>query len=436
MLERGRRWEPEGYPRQLDGDWIWDQDHPDLQHGWFDFRVFPNMAVVQGAGVGGGSLVYTNISINAKCESFLKGWPPEITFEELRPYYERAGAVLDVQKVPYEQWPERTRLVKEAARKKGWGDRFEPLDLAVTFDPDWRYNLPDPHNPSHSKTFTNAHGRRAGHLRASRQLRHRVRRACEEHARRNYLDVAENHGAEIRAAPSGHSASNRPPAVATASRSTIRGRALTAGMRQTASLVVLGRGVARVHRTAAALPRPSARRCRSSVQLLGGNWSSNGDFLTPAIYPFKDPPVIQRAGRRSPAAIDFLNGDGNGHVFFIEDGGFPGLGVRASRWLGAVDPGGRVRDAKPLYETVAALLRETSMFWSNHAVVRTGSGRRRTESCGCRRPRMADVIVTLRLGRRRNQRQRSTRSCARTRAGARRPRLAARPAHRGSSSGI
>ena len=154
VLERGRRWEPENYPRKVNDDWMWDQDRPADCHGWFDFRVFPNMAVVQGAGVGGGSLVYANISINAKRDSFLEGWPPEITYEELLPYYERAGAILDVQKVPYEQWPERTHLVKDAARKKGWGDRFEPLDLAVTFDPAWRYSLPDPHNTSHSKTFT------------------------------------------------------------------------------------------------------------------------------------------------------------------------------------------------------------------------------------------------------------------------------------------
>jgi cholesterol oxidase len=55
VLERGRRWEPETYPRHLDDDWIWDQDEPGRFHGWFDFRLFPSMAVVQGAGVGGGT---------------------------------------------------------------------------------------------------------------------------------------------------------------------------------------------------------------------------------------------------------------------------------------------------------------------------------------------------------------------------------------------
>ena len=57
-LERGRRWESDTYPRVLDDDCIWGSGSAHLQHGWFDFRVFPNMAVVQGAGVGGGSLVY------------------------------------------------------------------------------------------------------------------------------------------------------------------------------------------------------------------------------------------------------------------------------------------------------------------------------------------------------------------------------------------
>ena len=79
VLERGRRWTPESFPRQPTDAWLWDHRRPAQCNGWFDFRVFPNMAVVQGAGVGGGSLVYANISVNAKTHMFEKGWPPEIT---------------------------------------------------------------------------------------------------------------------------------------------------------------------------------------------------------------------------------------------------------------------------------------------------------------------------------------------------------------------
>ena len=66
VLERGRRWGPKNFPRKPEDPWLWDDRRPVARHGWFDFRVFPNMSIVQGAGVGGGSLVYANISVNAE----------------------------------------------------------------------------------------------------------------------------------------------------------------------------------------------------------------------------------------------------------------------------------------------------------------------------------------------------------------------------------
>ena len=43
--------------------------------------------MVQGAGVGGGSLIYANISVEAERFAFEAGWPAEITFDELAPHY-------------------------------------------------------------------------------------------------------------------------------------------------------------------------------------------------------------------------------------------------------------------------------------------------------------------------------------------------------------
>src|SRR4051794_36495399 len=72
ILERGRRWSYEEtnanfFPRKLDDPdrWLWSQSNPEQQHGWLDLRVFPHMAVATGAGVGGGSLIYANISVEA-----------------------------------------------------------------------------------------------------------------------------------------------------------------------------------------------------------------------------------------------------------------------------------------------------------------------------------------------------------------------------------
>src|SRR5262245_53376061 len=100
VLERGRRWDAKTFPRQPNDPWIFDANAPAERNGWFDFRVFKHMSVVAGAGVGGGSLVYANVSIEAKPDTFDAGWPAEITFAELKPHYDRVGRMLDVQKIP------------------------------------------------------------------------------------------------------------------------------------------------------------------------------------------------------------------------------------------------------------------------------------------------------------------------------------------------
>jgi cholesterol oxidase len=69
ILERGRRWDNKSgpgvtkYPEDLLDPWIWDQKHPEFLNGWTDLRMFKGMSVVVGAGVGGGSLIYANVSI-------------------------------------------------------------------------------------------------------------------------------------------------------------------------------------------------------------------------------------------------------------------------------------------------------------------------------------------------------------------------------------
>src|SRR4051812_2464735 len=75
ILERGRRWDKTSYPRSPGDPWIWSSLHPELLNGWLDLRKFPGMSVLQGAGVGGGSLIYANVSCNAPEAVFKQGWP-------------------------------------------------------------------------------------------------------------------------------------------------------------------------------------------------------------------------------------------------------------------------------------------------------------------------------------------------------------------------
>ena len=106
--------------------------------------------------------------------------------------------MLNVRRVPEPQWPVRTKLMQDAATNLGPADRFEPVELAVTFDKDWNYDLPNAHATARSKTFTNAQGRQQGtcvHL-GNCDI------GCDVAARNtldlNYLALAERHGVEIR----------------------------------------------------------------------------------------------------------------------------------------------------------------------------------------------------------------------------------------------
>ncbi|NJL27218.1 MAG: GMC family oxidoreductase [Thermoanaerobaculia bacterium] len=317
VLERGRRWSPETFPRGKGDPFVWNHDHPEKHNGWLDLRLFPNMGVAQGAAVGGGSLIYANVSIDAKPDTFEQGWPQEITFEELVPRYAKVKEMLGSRHVPDNQWSRRTQLMKEAAEKIGAGDRFELLDLAVSFDEGWNWDLENRHSPAHSKTFTNPHGKKQGtcvHL-GNCDL------GCDVNARNtldlNYLAVAEAKGAEVRPL---HLVRGIEPKDGgyRVWYDEIRSGALIGGEAQ-ARIVIVAAGS--LGSTELLL------RCRDQFgtlpalsPFLGHNWSSNGDFLTPAIHPLRK--IKPTRGLTITSAINFLDG-ARGERFYIEDGGFP-----------------------------------------------------------------------------------------------------------------
>src|SRR6478609_10192435 len=99
VLERGRRWSPADYPRKVGDPWLFNPQHPDRQNGWLDLRFFNHMTVAQAAGVGGGSLAYSSVALEAHPSLFGDAWPAEITYGELKPCYDRVAAMMDLQTV-------------------------------------------------------------------------------------------------------------------------------------------------------------------------------------------------------------------------------------------------------------------------------------------------------------------------------------------------
>ncbi len=318
ILERGRRWDKTNYPRRPEDQWLWNNEHPEKEQGWLDFHAFPNMSVATGAAVGGGSLIYANISCEAPASAFAEGWPAEITYDELQPYYNTVKKFMNVQPVPLNQWTDRMRLMQEAAQKTGAGDRFKQLELAVTFDPAFTYAQPDPFNVLNSKRFFNDQGVEQGtcvHL-GNCDI------GCDADARntldRNYIPWAEKHGAEVRPL---HLVTDIQP---TDGGYKVSFDQLENGSRipgsQTARIVVVAAGslgstelLLRCREINGTLPNVSP--------FLGRDWSSNGDFLTPAFYDGRA--VNPSQGPTITCAIDFLDRSYQGQSFWIEDGGFP-----------------------------------------------------------------------------------------------------------------
>jgi len=181
VLERGQRWGRGDFPRSIDQvrRAFWNE----ADRGLLDYRSFKTIDVLQASGVGGGSLVYFNVQIEAPDRTFQHGWPQAITRPILSPYYALVEDMLDA--VPLSppagrKLPPRTEALLEAAR--GAGKPAELLKIAV-------YTGPERHNP---------HG---GVLQSPCVYCGNCGLGCHVHAKNtldlNYIPLAESHGAEV-----------------------------------------------------------------------------------------------------------------------------------------------------------------------------------------------------------------------------------------------
>lgn len=317
VLERGRRWKPEDYPREPGDPWIFDQARPHINNGWIDFRLSLGVCTVQGAGVGGGSLIYANVSINAKKEVFDFGWPREITYDELLPYYQKVDEQLKPVPVPSNQVTARYKLMREGANKLGYADRFQSVPLAVTFDPNWSYDLENPFDASHSRAWTNPQGLQQGTcVHCGNCIA-----GCKVNARNTldltYIPIAEQHGAEVRPLHVVELIAPENGGYRVEYSRLENGRRIKGS--ETARKVILAAGS--IGSTELLLRcRDQYKTMRRLSNMLGYRWCTNGDFLT---FSFHDKPIRPSRGPTISSAIDFLDGAADGQQLFIEDGGFP-----------------------------------------------------------------------------------------------------------------
>jgi len=362
ILERGRRWEVKDYPRKPADAWLFDHRSPQRLNGWLDMRFFKNVTVTQAAGVGGGSLTYSSVALEANPALFKSGWPAEITHAELKPYYDTVAQVMNLQTLPDGQLTQRLKLNREAAQKLGYADRFSKVPLAVSFSPDFNYQLSDPFSAQHSRTFTNAYGQQQGtcvHL-GNCDI------GCDVRAKNtldlNYVPMAEKRGAEV-----------RPLHLVNAIEPLDGGYKVTFNRISDGRLIPGSETATRVFLAAGSLGSTELLlRCRDDRKtlpgispMLGRGWSANANLLSTALYAGTDR-VQQSVGPSIASAIDFTDGSQNGERFVIEDDGFPNLILGALRaFLAAPDGGGLGR---PLLEQIekhvsAGQDRQNLMVW-------------------------------------------------------------------------
>jgi cholesterol oxidase len=130
VLERGRRWEPGDYPRTFgqSAAALWDERG---SYGFLEYRVFSKIDVIQGVGVGGGSLHYFNVQLRAPASIFERPeWPASVTRPVLDRYYERAEAVMTPAPLippPGERLPPRTHAFLQAAQSAGFQADLVPI---------------------------------------------------------------------------------------------------------------------------------------------------------------------------------------------------------------------------------------------------------------------------------------------------------------------
>ncbi|MEM9727197.1 MAG: GMC family oxidoreductase [Myxococcota bacterium] len=188
VIEKGRRWQPEDFPKNNWGikDWIW-QPQVGLR-GIFQMTFLKHMTVYSGVGVGGGSLVYANTLPTPTKEFFeADSWGSLANWQtELEPHYKTAKKMLGAAENPLETRGD--RIIQDIAKEIGRDSHYFPSEVAVFFGKAGQ-KVPDPY-------FDGEGPDRVGCTHCGACMTG-CRVGAKNTLDKNYLYLAEKHGAEV-----------------------------------------------------------------------------------------------------------------------------------------------------------------------------------------------------------------------------------------------
>lgn len=126
IVEKGKRWSRFEFPRgpgEVSQRALADKNQPDMNQGFIEYLTFRNMDVIQGTGVGGGSLHYFNVHIQPPDFIFEQdSWPVKLNLQRLKPYYQLAADMLGantIRDTSQRNIPRRTQVFEDAVQSLG-----------------------------------------------------------------------------------------------------------------------------------------------------------------------------------------------------------------------------------------------------------------------------------------------------------------------------
>jgi cholesterol oxidase len=134
IVERGRRYGRGEFPRDWNdpaNGWLWQAGQ-----GLFDVRPCDEMTIVQGAGWGGGSLIYANVHLRPPADLFQSGWPVGYSRAALDSYYDLVAYMLDIAPITASSHlglPPKSQWMKAVAGRLGCEAQFCYPNIAVDF---------------------------------------------------------------------------------------------------------------------------------------------------------------------------------------------------------------------------------------------------------------------------------------------------------------